>query len=61
MAGKGSNRRTGSDDKKFREGHVDIKGFKHDRFVKEDFEEKFMSKEAADTEAPLSGKYFISD
>jgi DNA primase large subunit len=57
-AGKGSGRRSGSDDKKFRKGYVSVKDFEQSKCIEEKFEEKFMGKTASEEE-PVSGKYFM--
>lgn len=57
-AGKGSQRRKGSDDKKHRENFAFIKGFENSPDIDKRFEEVFMSKQASDSNAG-TGKYFI--
>lgn len=57
-AGKGSGRRKGSDNAKYRKGFSRIKDFQHDKETEEKFEEKFMGKKASEEE-PSSGKYFM--
>ena len=56
MAGKGSARRKGSDDTKYRNNHDRV-------FSKESnkFEEVFMQKTADEVGKPLNGKYFIDE